>query len=223
MFNRHWTATPGILCQGLKEWTRASCTGVASPKIFWGKMFDFMRITQFCLENRLSKHKMTIFSKNLRGHGPFRPPPWLRLWLHEQERFFAKPPKLKRLSFDVPAPASDTQPTKVLKVQKRFRVTANCYDPPPPGSSGSNKFWESRLLSGQDCNSVKGQTGPIPPKFSKSFRNCQKLKFLGKTTSYNQPPRKILYQRSAAKEAFNITPNKAAKAGKTHFRCFIRF
>jgi len=30
------------------------------------------------LEKRLSKHKKTTFSKNLRGHGPFGPP-WLRL------------------------------------------------------------------------------------------------------------------------------------------------
>jgi len=36
-------------------------------------MFDFRRITLFCLEKRLSKHKMTIFSKNLGGHGPFAP------------------------------------------------------------------------------------------------------------------------------------------------------
>ena len=43
------------------------------------KMFDFRRITPFCLEKRLSKHKMTIFSKSLGGHGSF-PPPWLRLW-----------------------------------------------------------------------------------------------------------------------------------------------
>jgi len=28
-------------------------------------MFDFRRITLFCLEKRLSKHKVTIFSKNL--------------------------------------------------------------------------------------------------------------------------------------------------------------
>ena len=43
-------------------------------------MFDFTRITLFCLEKRLSKHKMTIFSKNLWGeHGPFGSP-WLRLW-----------------------------------------------------------------------------------------------------------------------------------------------
>ena len=33
-------------------------------------MFDFRRITLFCLEKRLSKHKMTIFSKNW-GAWPF--------------------------------------------------------------------------------------------------------------------------------------------------------
>jgi len=31
------------------------------------KMFNFRRITLFCLEKRLSKHKMTIFSKNFWG------------------------------------------------------------------------------------------------------------------------------------------------------------
>jgi len=37
-------------------------------------MFDFRRITLFCLEKRLSKHKMTIFSKNLGGHSLFGSP-----------------------------------------------------------------------------------------------------------------------------------------------------
>ena len=37
-------------------------------------MFDFRRIILFCLEKRLSKHKMTILSKHLGGHGPFGPP-----------------------------------------------------------------------------------------------------------------------------------------------------
>ena len=45
------------------------------------KMFDFRRITLFCLEKRFSKNKMTIFSKNLGGHGPIDPP-CLRLWFH---------------------------------------------------------------------------------------------------------------------------------------------
>jgi len=52
-------------------------SGVASPKLWGDKIFDFRRITLFCLEKRLSKHKMTIFSKNLGGMAPF--PPWLRL------------------------------------------------------------------------------------------------------------------------------------------------
>jgi len=38
-------------------------------------MFDFRRITLFCLEQRLSKHKMTIFSKNLgEAMAPLVPP-----------------------------------------------------------------------------------------------------------------------------------------------------
>jgi len=38
-----------------------------------GKMFDFSRITLFSLEKRLSKHKMTIFSKSLGGMAPLPP------------------------------------------------------------------------------------------------------------------------------------------------------
>ena len=56
---------------------RAGCreqwAGVASPRIGGAKMFDFRRITLFCLEKRLSKHKMAIRSKNWGGMGP-----WLR-------------------------------------------------------------------------------------------------------------------------------------------------
>jgi len=37
-------------------------------------MYDFKGITLFCLEKRLSKHKMTIFSQNLGDHCPFDPP-----------------------------------------------------------------------------------------------------------------------------------------------------
>jgi len=47
----------------------------SQPKNFGGaKMFDFRRITLFCMEKRLSKHKKTIFSKQLWGYGPFVPP-----------------------------------------------------------------------------------------------------------------------------------------------------
>jgi len=53
----------------------------SQPKNLVGaKMLDFRRITLFCWEKRLSKHKMTIFSKNLGGAWPLCPP-WLRLWL----------------------------------------------------------------------------------------------------------------------------------------------
>jgi len=37
-------------------------------------MLDFRRITLFSLEKGLSKHKITIPSKNLGVHGPFAPP-----------------------------------------------------------------------------------------------------------------------------------------------------
>jgi len=36
-------------------------------------MFDFTRITQFCLGYRLSKHKFTVCSKNW-GNSPLGPP-----------------------------------------------------------------------------------------------------------------------------------------------------
>jgi len=42
----------------------------------WGaKMLDFRRITLFCLKKRLSKHKMTIFSKHFGGEWPSSTPP----------------------------------------------------------------------------------------------------------------------------------------------------
>ena len=40
-----------------------------------GKLFDTRRITLFSLQKRLSKHKMTIFSKYLGGMAPLAPPP----------------------------------------------------------------------------------------------------------------------------------------------------
>jgi len=46
-----------------------------------GQMFDFKRITPFCLEKRHSKGKMTILSKNFGGGMAPLAPPWLRLWL----------------------------------------------------------------------------------------------------------------------------------------------
>jgi len=63
-----------LLCQ----W-RSQPKNLEGAKKFWGaKVLDFRRITLFCLAKRLSKHKMTVFSKHLGCHGPFRSP-WLRL------------------------------------------------------------------------------------------------------------------------------------------------
>jgi len=64
------------ICNGLYR-----TSGVASPK-HWveqkncggAKMFDLRWITLFCLEKRLSKHKITIFSKNLGGMAPLATP-----------------------------------------------------------------------------------------------------------------------------------------------------
>ena len=52
---------------------------LGGQKIWGAKMFDFRRVTLFCLEKRLSKHKMTIFSKNWGVW--LLCAPWLRLWL----------------------------------------------------------------------------------------------------------------------------------------------
>jgi len=53
----------------------------SQPKNLGGsKMFDFRRVTLCCFEKRLSKHKTTVCSKYLGGHGPFGSP-WLRIWL----------------------------------------------------------------------------------------------------------------------------------------------
>jgi len=57
-----------------RRMTNKSSSGIASPEIWRGKMFDFRRITLFCLETRLSKGKMNIFCKNLEGAWPFWPP-----------------------------------------------------------------------------------------------------------------------------------------------------
>jgi len=58
--------------------TTPPTSGVASPKI-WGGSFGVQNVwflannTIFFIK-RLSKHKITIFSKHFGGHGPFGPP-----------------------------------------------------------------------------------------------------------------------------------------------------
>jgi len=79
---RAWTV-PMHQGRARMERTPIPLSGVASSEIFFGggKMFDFRRVPLFCSETQLSKHKMTIFTKNL-GRGAAWPlwPPWLRLW-----------------------------------------------------------------------------------------------------------------------------------------------
>jgi len=54
----------------------------SQSKKLGGQIFDFKRITLFCLEKRLSKHKMTIFSKNfLGGMSPLAPPGCAYAWI----------------------------------------------------------------------------------------------------------------------------------------------
>jgi len=57
-----------------KQW-RNQPKNWGGQKILGDKMFDFRRMTLFCLEKSLSKHKMTTFSKYLRrGMAPLAPP-----------------------------------------------------------------------------------------------------------------------------------------------------
>ena len=51
-------------------------------------MFDFRRITLFCLEKRLSTHKMPIFSKTLWGAMATFAHPWLRLCFQHRSVLF---------------------------------------------------------------------------------------------------------------------------------------
>jgi len=44
-------------------------------------MFDFRRITLFCLKKHFSKHKMTTFSKSLGGHDAFALPGYAYGWI----------------------------------------------------------------------------------------------------------------------------------------------
>jgi len=69
-------------CKELFQWRSQPKNLVGAKKNGEAKMRHFRRITLFCLEKkRLSKQKITIFSKNLGGPWPFCPPPWQRLWV----------------------------------------------------------------------------------------------------------------------------------------------
>ena len=64
---------------GVGQWRSQPKNLEGGKKFGRAKMLDFRRITLFCLEKRLSKHEMAIFSKKLGVHSPFGPP-CLRLW-----------------------------------------------------------------------------------------------------------------------------------------------
>jgi len=64
------------------------------------------------MEKRLSKHKKTIFSENLGGHGPFGPP-WLRLWT--------------RLTVSYPDHMMKEQTRLFFKVQYHQHQSIDCY------------------------------------------------------------------------------------------------
>ena len=74
----HWFGTRGIVAPAPS--LRRRCSSAASRKILkgpnnlWGgKILDFRQMTLFCFGNLLLKHKITICSENLGGHGPIGP------------------------------------------------------------------------------------------------------------------------------------------------------
>jgi len=77
--DRYFSKCPQTFALCRWQW-RSQPKNLEGAKKFGGaNMFDFRRITLFCLEKCLSKRKMTIFSKILGGPWPLQPP-WLRLW-----------------------------------------------------------------------------------------------------------------------------------------------
>jgi len=73
--NGEWKLPTMLLLKGTSvPFERTGGNGEWPPQKFGGgKMHHFRRITLFCLEKRLSKHKITIFSKTFGGRGPFAP------------------------------------------------------------------------------------------------------------------------------------------------------
>jgi len=58
-----------------RQWRSQHKSLVGAKKFGGGQIFDFRCKTLFCLEKRLSKHKMTIFSKHFGGPWPLWPTP----------------------------------------------------------------------------------------------------------------------------------------------------
>jgi len=64
----------GLSRFGLSHFGLADSVWPIPENLGVAKIFDFRRITLFCLEKRLSKHKITLFSKIWGWLGPFGPP-----------------------------------------------------------------------------------------------------------------------------------------------------
>ena len=64
----HWFRNP----RGHDQW-RSQSKNLGGKKFGDAKVFDFRRITLFCLEKRLSKHAITIVSKIWGDMAPFAP------------------------------------------------------------------------------------------------------------------------------------------------------
>jgi len=76
MFSKLFSRKCTVIFALFWRWQWRSQTKIlGGKKIGEDKMFDFKRTTLFCLGYRLSKHKITIHAKNLRGgHGPLATP-----------------------------------------------------------------------------------------------------------------------------------------------------
>jgi len=80
-------------------------SGAASPKIwgeniFWGgQNVWFLANSIICLEKRLSRHEMTIFSKHFGRHGPFAPPGYAYGYTHSSAECFVNNDMAKNFSW----------------------------------------------------------------------------------------------------------------------------
>ena len=85
-------------------------------------MFNFRRITLFCLEKRLSKHKITIFSTNLGGGMSPLALPWLRLCFGPPLGNFLRTPLACRAYFAV----ADSTPLVPVSTLEKTPSSSHC-------------------------------------------------------------------------------------------------
>jgi len=116
-----------------KQWRSQPKNWVGRKNFGGAKVFDFRRITLFCLEKRLSKHKMTIFSKNLGGNGPFCPPGCAyvskRCPFHGRSRASKEKKESKILSITSPVVQKPLVPLGELEIAVKVRIQFFVRDP----------------------------------------------------------------------------------------------